>query len=1073
MNFSIYKALFSGSLVRKCAMVCFALAVATTGASAQSTTSSSENKDVVAKATPVRRITGTVKDDKGQPVIGASVVSKTNNRRGASTNVDGTFAFNIEVDATHIVVSMIGMQTKEVAISQRNESIDVVLVADVVEVDNVVVTGYVSKAKNSFTGTATQVTGEQLIMVNPTNVLEGLQAFDPSFVISDMDGLYGSNPNYVPSSIEIRGANSLPDISEGTLQTYTSLPIFIIDGFQVDVEQVYNLDVNRVESVTILKDAAASSIYGSRASNGVIVIVTKMPEKGKVQVSYTFNGSIETPDLSSYNLMNAQEIVDYYDKMNVFDTSDPEMANMMELLRMEAANGVDTYWLSQPLQSAFQQSHSLFLDGGIDVGEKKTNSLRYSVNLSANLQDGVMKGSDRNVYGGGTKLIFDTKKLQVTSDIQVSMTDYTNSPYGSFSTYTQLLPNYRITDEDGNYLPTLSLANIPMYDNYTWGSSLSSTLGYQINPLYEATELANYSGGNSLNATYSFGANWEVIDDLRIKANFSASHSTSTTEDYVSPFSSTVDDGLGSSLDELYRKGSYSRTDNSSNTYYGMVNISYLKTLGKHTIQAVVGGELNESNGYTDSYSVVGFLNDYMTDVSSSTQYTVNGSPSGSNSIVRTSGAFATANYSYDNRYMLDYSYRLDGSSNFASKQRVSGFWALGARWNLSEESFMQNQDIFSNLAFKANIGTTGNSNFSLSQILSMYQYLEMYDGVTGAELLSLANPNLKWQTTLKKNVGVELGLWNNRLNVEFNVYSNRTEDNVTTISILPSTGFSTYMANQGDVINDGYEFFVSVTPVQTKDFQFNFFINGSHNRNTLEKLSDALQAYNDAVIAGQNDIETGATKVENVFLFEEGGSLTSIYAVRSLGIDPGTGQEIFLTKDGERTFDWNAADQVVVGDTQADIYGYFGFNFNYRRWQLSSTFQYSYGGQIYNSTLVDRIENPSLNLSSGATAYNMDKRALYDRWAEPGDVAKYSGAGSSSVTYTSSRFVQDNNYLSMSSLKLMYTLNKPNTKLWGFSMLKVALSTNDLFYLSTVEQERGLYYPYARTYYLTLQANF
>ena len=215
------------------------------------------------------------------------------------------------------------------------------------------------KAKNSFTGTATQVKGADLVKVNPTNMLQALQVYDPSFVISDITGEFGSNPNYIPDRIEIRGANSMPDISENTLQTYTSLPIFILDGFQVEVEKVYNLDINRVENVTILKDAAASSIYGSRAANGVVVITTKMPQKGSIQISYTLNTSIETPDLSSYNLMNSKELVQYYEKMDVFSggsttigSVDPERRNLLTMLKMEAANGVDTYWLAQPLRSS-------------------------------------------------------------------------------------------------------------------------------------------------------------------------------------------------------------------------------------------------------------------------------------------------------------------------------------------------------------------------------------------------------------------------------------------------------------------------------------------------------------------------------------------------------------------------------------------------------------------------------------------------------------------------------------------------------------------------------------------------
>lgn len=222
-----------------------------------------------------------------------------------------------------------------------------------------------------------------------------------------------------------------------------------------------------------------------------------------------------------------------------------------------------------------------------------------------------------------------------------------------------------------------------------------------------------------------------------------------------------------------------------------------------------------------------------------------------------------------------------------------------------------------------------------------------------------------------------------------------------------------------------------------------------------------------------EQQTEASGTKIKNVFLFEEGKSLTAIYAVPSAGIDPGTGQEIFITRDGKRTFTWNAADQVVVGDTEPDLRGYFGINLSYRQWSLNTSFEYSFGGEMYNQTLVDRIENTSINSSSNSIAYNMDRRALYDRWTQPGDVAKYRSANVSGKTYASSRFVQKNNYWRLNSIRLMYNLNRPDKRFLGMSMLRIALSANDLFYVSTIRQERGLSYPYARTFTLTLQANF
>lgn len=1035
----------------------------------------------VGKVTPIRQVRGVVKDGVGQPIVGVTVLCSKYPTRGASTEIDGSFSMNVPTDESHLIFSMIGSETKTLPIG--NGEFNVALKTVAVESEALVITGYVPKAKNSFTGTATQVKGSDLIKINPTNMLGALQVYDPSFVIPDVNGQFGSNPNHIPDRIEIRGANSMPDvnISESSLQTYTTLPIFILDGFQVEVEKVYNMDINRVESVTILKDAAASSIYGSRAANGVIVITTKMPKKGSLQVSYTMNFSVETPDLSSYNLMNSKELVQYYEKMKLFSKGnvtigsqgDPERYNLLMMLKKEAENGVDTYWLSQPLRTSVQHTHSVFLEGGTNVGKaEKEHTLRYQINLNGDFSDGVMIGSQRDTYGGGAKLIYDTRRLQLTSDLQVGFTDLENSPYGDFATYTKLLPIFRIKDANNDYFPMLSVGNIPMYENFPWTNIGSNILGTQINPLYEATQLNNYSRGNNLSLSYQLGANWELIDNLRLRASFTYDRRQKRTEEYVSPLSSAINDGLESnSIEQLYRRGSYAQQNTLSDNFYGMVNLSYLKTLGRHTLQAVVGGEIKEDNSESDKFKVIGFLNDQLSYPSSSAQYPLSGGPEGSSSIVRTVGTFGTLNYSFDNRYMFDVSYRLDGSSNFASKKRVSDFWAVGVRWNLSNEQFLKKQTLFSNIALKANIGTTGNSNFALSQIMNMYKYLNMYDGITGAELMSLANPNLKWQTTLKRNVGLELGLWKDRINLEFNYYMNTTKDNITQASILPSTGFSTYTANQGDVENKGFEFSLSVTPVRTKEWQLNLFVNGQHNRNKLTNLSAALKEYNKTIMDSQTG--TKGTKIENVFLFEEGKSLTSIYAVPSDGIDPGTGQEIFVARSGEQTFVWNAADQIVVGDTEADLRGYFGLNLNYKRWSLNTSFEYSFGGELYNQTLVDRIENTSMTASNNTVAYNMDRRALYDRWSQPGDIAKYRSIDVAGKTQPTSRFVQKNNFLRMNSLRIMYNLNRPEKRILGMSMLRISVTANDLFYWSSIRQERGLSYPFARTFTLSLQANF
>lgn len=383
------------------------------------------------------------------------------------------------------------------------------------KIGETVVTGYYSKTKNSFTGTAVQVSGKELMKVNSTNLLEGLKVFDPSFQVVDTRGIYGSDPNHIPDQIEIRGQNTMPDISQSNLQTVTTLPVFIIDGFEVNVQKVYDLDINRVKSITILKDAAAAAIYGSRAANGVVVIETITPMAGKLQISYTMNGKFEIPDLSSYNLMNAAEVLEFQKKAGVFDAyRDGEdaglNANSYNVARRAVLSGVDTYWLSKPLQMGFQHKHSLITEASPKTSLPGGTKVRFAANLSYSNLNGAMKGSGRDTYEAGTKIIISNRRIRVTNDLQFSMVDSKESPYGSFSSYTSALPYYQEKDAEGNYYRMLSLRNMAP-DGIALG-----VLASMQSPVYEARYLNSYSTSRGMDVTNNFGINWTITDDVRL-----------------------------------------------------------------------------------------------------------------------------------------------------------------------------------------------------------------------------------------------------------------------------------------------------------------------------------------------------------------------------------------------------------------------------------------------------------------------------------------------------------------------------------------------------------------------------
>ena len=620
------------------------------------------------------------------------------------------------------------------------------------------------------------------------------------------------------------------------------------------------------------------------------------------------------------------------------------------------------------------------------------------------------------------------------------------------------IDEFREKDENGKYYRTLSLQNVAPSD---------MSLGindFQLSPVYEAKYLSSFTTSENLDFYNNLGINWELISGLRLKGNFKISNETNRTDAYLSPMSYYYikdNDNTVNEPDVLFSRGQYNLSNSSGLVLSGNVIISYTLSRNKHLFQGIIGGELKQQDNRSDSYAVTGFMNDALTHLSYAVQFKQYSRPAGTENTIRSAGAFSNLNYSFDNRYLLDLTGRLDGSSLFGRNQPTTPFWSVGIRWNISREKFMENQNFIQNLAVRASIGTIGNQNFTLNQAMSLYSWLgPTYGPFSGASIISLGNPNLKCQETLNRNIGIEFNLLKGSINLDLNYYNNITKGNLTDISIAPSIGFETYKTNMGDLTNNGIDFSLTITPVRTKDWMLTLNLNGSHNTNKIKRISEALKKYNDMV--GKKAEKENV----NVFLFEEGQSMNTIYAVRSLGIDPGTGKEIFLTKNGEQTFTWNPDEQIPVGCKEADLEGYFGFNLKYRSWDLGSSFHYSTGADKYNYTLHEKIEGVN-NMK------NNDRRALTERWKRPGDVARYKSIKDTSPTRSTSRFVQKEHMLSLNSLRLSYTLPTEKLKQNFISMLRLSATMNDLFYISTIRQERGLSYPFARTIHFAAQINF
>ncbi|MBO6161233.1 MAG: SusC/RagA family TonB-linked outer membrane protein [Bacteroidales bacterium] len=1020
------------------------------------------------------RVSGRVSDEKGEPLVGVNIVVKGTNI-GVASDVNGHYVIQIKSSLKRPVLefSFLGMQTKEVAVSASTPQVNVVLKEDANALENAVVTGYAKIRKESFTGTSTTVSKEDILRVSPTNVLKALSVYDPSVRLVTNNEM-GSDPNTLPEYY-IRGRSGVSEITqldqvtgnvdEFTLKNNPSLPVFMVDGFETDLTTIIDLDPNRIESVTILKDAAATAVYGSRAANGVIVIETTTPAPGAIRVNYSANASLTAPDLSSYDLMNAEEVLTaewlagLYQRAVGDGTSWAEysaagLTNYLDYMN-RVTQGLNTDWISKPLRNAFNHKHSLSLEGG-------TNELRWGADVNYNDNGGVMKGSERKTYGASLKIDYNYKGLRVTNRFTFSHNDAYNSPYGSFGEYYTMKPYLDPIDpETDTWQKVFRITRFQRKSGTSIGTEIR-------NPLYEAS-LRSFSKTSYSSFTDNLGLNWHITPFLTARGSFSTTYKITDGDAFTDPMS-----GKFVSQKDPTLRGSYRDNEIRDISWNMTGQLSYFRTFEGHNINATFGAEAAESNRTSFTANYTGFLDGVSASPQNALKLVSN--PSYSDSRTRRAGLFLQANYTYKDIYLFDISDRYEGSSAFGAHNRMGNFYSGGVGLNIHNYEAVRRWDVFDLFKVKVTYGQTGKANFSPYQARTTYNVLydQAYVDLYGMTLKALGNEDLLWEKVNKFDAGTEISVLDNRLRITFDYYNETTIDQVQAISIPSSSGFKTYMGNMGRIRNQGVDLRLNIKLFQNKDWDVYAFVNGNHNRNRIVELGEALEAYNariDALYASvvnptvnnnqANAFATAFTK------YEVGNSLSAIYGMKSHGIDPNTGLEIYENRDGSLTYAWNSLEQQRIGDADPLLNGSFGFNVRWKRWSMFTSFNYRFGGQAYNQTLRG-IENVNLEYNSG------DRRTLTDRWQKPGDVSTLKSIQDMTyITRPTSRFVQDENTLTFNSIQIQYSFNPALLRNWGLSGARISANTTDLLYLSSIKRERGTSYPYARTFNMSLYLTF
>ena len=1011
--------------------------------------------DTTDKKNVAQSVKGTVVDETGKPLPGVTVVIR-GTTVGVATDIDGGFSIVLPVDTATLVFTFVGMETRYVKIAalkkgETRKALRVAMKEDKIALEDVVVTGYANIRKSSFTGNVTSVDRDQLLKANNQNMISALQNFDPSFRIRP-NSLWGSDPNALPE-INIRGESSIgmnksleteymKQTQRTNLTDNPNLPVFILDGFEVSVQKIYDMDMNRVENVTILKDAAATAMYGSRAANGVVVVTTIAPKPGEMRISYNFTGGAVLPDLSDYNMCNAVEKLEAERLAGVYTSDNTSTQASLDIdyntVKNKILRGVDTDWLARPLRNVFNHKHTLYVEGGVE-------SIRYSIDFNYDSNGGAMKGSYRDRMGAGMSLDYRYKKLQIRNYVSYNSTRSEDSPYGLFSTYVNLLPYYEIYDDFGNLLKNFS------------------GFAGAINPLWKVKNLRSYSGRSRYHEFMdNFSINLYILEGLQFKGQFSITKTEQTTESFSDPNDPTYD------YYDAQEKGRL--TKNLSSGYNWNVNAMfyYNRALGKHFINATLG--INAKQDHSESHNM-GFRGFQLGNLHSAAfaalqpdKTTVGKTES------RLFGFLASVNYSFNDIYLFDGSFRLDGSSQFGSDKRFAPFWSFGAGINVHNYSWLKDNGILSKLRVRASYGSTGKVNFPSYTAVTTYEIDADGWYYTGpaAYLVYLGNPKLKWETTKTLDAGIELGFLNDRITFSANYYNKKTEDLIDQISIRPSSGFSEYRSNSGAVVNKGFELDLMATVYRDKDWVIPLIGNLGANKNEITELGAASEAYNKAIDENyEARYGYSALKATPLRKYYKGASTTAIYAVRSAGIDPANGKEKFIKKGGTSTYTWCADDQVVVGDESPDAQGTFAINVGFKGIYLNAAFRYQWGGQTYNETLLKKVEEVDIKTS------NVDKRVLSDRWRKPGDIAPFYDLGQQISTRPTTRFVQDENIVEFASLSVGYDFRREMISKWRLTSLGLRFNANDLCRWSTVKEERGINYPYAKNYSFTLSIGF
>lgn len=1006
-------------------------------------------------AANAQSVKGRLTDIKNEPLIGATVLVE-GTKSGAQTDINGYYTISgLTSGKYRLRFQYIGMKTefKNIELKEGQATVvDLILKEDENKLDEAVVVGYGTQRKREITTSVVKIGQKELNDLPVQSFEQALQGKLAGVAVTQGSGLAGS-----PSIIRIRGISS---ISAG------GDPLYVVDGIPMtqdystfgnaggaNFNPLASINPNDIESIEVLKDAAATSIYGSRGANGVILITTRRAVKGKMRVTYTGQTGISTPTAKP-NLVSRDELLNLMEEawINDGNTGKPDLTKFgINNLTWDETKLNNTDWYKELTQIGLKNQHDIT----ISKGWKKVSL--YS-SLSYNKNETFIKGNSYDKIAGRINLDY-----QINSKLKMQLgTSFTNADnnrvYSGWSggyglLMSSALPFYPVRNPDGSYF---------LFNN--------SDAGFRTNPVMMLDLFKWVTNEQRTISNLAFDYNVTKNLKARVQGNYDYQN---ISDDQFSP--QQLNRATGSDTSSIATKN-LRYTSN----YNYLAQLSYKHEFNKLNKLDITGG-FEKQRSITQGFNIFqreaeGFISDGKQTANNLKMYIIP-------SEWKFERYFGRFSFNSRDKYFLNLSFSYDGSSRFGDNNRYGFFPSVSAGWVMNEERFLENFKKLSLLKLRISYGRSGNSDFDPNARYGFFQANSVisYNGNPTLYPTQLENPNLRWETSWTFNSGVDFAFFNDKLTGTFDFYDKRTTDVIMNLNLDPSVGFGNYYDNVGAIRNYGGEFSLRANLVKKAKFSWSLMANIARNFNEITSTGSYTE---EAVSGGTNDTRVVV-----------GMPVGTYYLVRFSHVDSETGKPVYLDKDGNQTFTWSANNRVPVGSILPKAVGGFTNNFKYKNWDLSLLFVYQIGGNIYDASAKRQL---------GVMSFWNSRPEIADRWQKPGDVAAFPRLTLNASTYglpdywqyNTPMWLYDASFIRLRNLTLGYNLPSVFVQKAKMSSIRVALICTNLFVFTNYPgldpeiardgegnintsrnmQSQGTYYlnaPQERTYNIQIMANF